>query len=199
MAGQVFRGKVPNNSRSLFQLASKSRFSTWRNVCKEGCFGNYRGSSGGGGCGAAWPKGEEREREHVQKFLWGSFNVPYFALLFTWLMQWDSNQWSRGRRLSEFGHRSLIPHLTMVLLQNDKTWKNLTLSPKKGTRSLCRDCSWLKRGGLWRPKSQEGRENREPFVGPTNSWCSHHRRESVRVSWAQDGRCWRLVGKSALW
>ena len=86
-----------------------------------------------------------------------------------------------------------------AVLQNDKTWKNLTLSPKKGTRSLCRDCSWLKRGGLWRPKSQEGRENREPFVGPTNSWCSHHRRESVRVSWAQDGRCWRLVGKSALW
>ena len=39
--------------------------------------------AGGGGCGGvAWPKGEEREREHVQKFLWGSFNVPYFALLF---------------------------------------------------------------------------------------------------------------------
>ena len=87
----------------FFNLPSKSRFSTWRNVCKEGCFGNYRGSSGdGGGCGAAWPKGEEREREHVQKFLWGSFNVPYFALLFTWVMQWDSNQWSRGRRLSDF-------------------------------------------------------------------------------------------------
>jgi hypothetical protein len=158
-------------------------------VCKEGCFGNYRGSSGkgGGGCGgAAWPKGEEREREHVQKFLWGSFNVPYFALLFYLA---DAVRFksmiSRGRRRSksEFGHRSLNPHLNMVLFNRiDKTWKNLTLSPKKGTRSLCRDCSWLKRGGLWRPKSQEGRENREPFVGPTNSWCSHHRRESVRVS-----------------
>jgi len=73
-------------------------------VCKEGCFGNYRGSSDGGG-GAAWPKGEEREREHVQKFLWGSFNVPYFALLFYLA---DAVRFksmiSRGRRrgLSEF-------------------------------------------------------------------------------------------------
>ena len=146
----------------------------------------------------------KRERENTCKNFFGGPSMSRILhYSFTWLMQWDSNQWSLeddDEGCLSFGHRSLNPHLTMVLFNRiDKTWKNLTLSPKKGTRSLCRDCSWLKRGGLWRPKSQEGRENREPFVGPTNSWCSHHRRESVRVSWAQDGRCWRLVGKSALW
>ena len=128
-----------------------------------------------------------RERERTRaKISLGVLQCPVFCIT---LYLADAVRFksmiSRGRRrfCLSFGHRSLNPHLTMVLFNRiDKTWKNLTLSPKKGTRSLCRDCSWLKRGGLWRPKSQEGRENREPFVGPTNSWCSHHRRESVRVS-----------------
>lgn len=43
-----------------------------------------------------------------------------------------------------FGHRSLIPHLTIFVLF---LMVKLTLLPKKGTRSLCRGVSWMKRRG----------------------------------------------------
>ena len=117
MAGQVFRGKVPNNSRSLFQLAKqKPLFNltkrVQRRLLRQLPWQQWRRRRLRRGLA----KGR-RERERTRaKISLGVLQCPVFCIT---LYLGDAVRFksmiSRTTVVWFFGHRSLIPHLTMVL------------------------------------------------------------------------------------